>query len=90
MNVTSLYTQLHEIGVVKSQYEFSRLCGRKNTWLSSIKAHRRPISVAALYTLSQNLKRKAQQSPKAQLECAYASVHVLKALEQRCANALEL
>ena len=84
MNITAIYHQLHNIGVVKSQYDFSELCGRKKTWFSSIKCRNRPITIAALHYLTLNLAAKARQYPKAELDCAYASVRVRQMLEQQC------
>ena len=86
MNITAIYQQLHKIGIVKSQYDFSRLCGRKKTWFSSIKSRNRALSVAALYTLAGNLKRQSQQPSPLQLDLAVTSAQVLKQLELRCGS----
>lgn len=87
MNITAIYHQLHDIGVVKSQYEFSKLCGRRNTWFSSIKARNRSASVGAVYTLANNLKSQAQRSSPIQVDLALASAQLFKLLEKRCQGA---
>ena len=83
MNIAKLYSDLHDNGLVQSQYEFSKLCGRKKTWFSSIKCRNRPITIAALHALSLNLAAKARQYPKAELDCAYASARVRQLLDQQ-------
>ena len=84
MNITAIYRQLHDIGVVKSQYEFSQLCGRRNTWFSSIKARNRTASIGAVYTLANNLKSQAQRNSPIQLDLAFASAQLFKLLDKRC------
>ena len=49
------------LGLVKSQYEFSKLCGRKRTWFSANKSIDRPISTAAAAILSMRLAEHAKQ-----------------------------
>ena len=83
MNIKSLYTNLRNIGVVTTQYEFSGLCGRKKTWFSSIKSRQRPITIAALYFLAHNLAQRAKTYPQQQVDCALASAQVQQLLQQR-------
>jgi hypothetical protein len=87
MNIATVYHQLHKIGFVKSQYEFSKLCGRKKTWFSAIKAANRNVSVSALFTLAQNLKHQAQRPSPVQFDLAFASAQLFKQLEKRCGSA---
>lgn len=87
MNCVNIYHQLYKIGIVKTQYEFSKLCGRKKTWFSAIKAANRTVSVSALYTLAQNLKYQAQRPSPVQFDLAFASAQLFKQLEKRCASA---
>ena len=83
MNIKSLYTNLRNIGVVTTQYEFSELCGRKKSWFSSIKCRDRPITIAALYFLNHNLAQRAKTYPQQQVDCALASAQVQQLLQQR-------
>lgn len=57
----SLYAVCKSLGLVKSQYEFSKLCGRKRTWFSANKSIDRPISTAAAAILSMRLAEHAKQ-----------------------------
>ena len=84
MTINTVYQHLHNIGIVATQYEFSQLCGRKKSWFSSIKARNRNASVAAIYTLAQNLKSQAQRKSPIQFDLAVASAHLFKLLEKRC------
>ena len=87
MNIKSLYTNLLNIGVVSSQYEFSELCGRKKTWFSSIKSRKRPIAIAALHSLAHNLASRAQSYPQRQIDCALASAQVQQLLREQVRSA---
>ena len=51
----SIYDTIHSLGIVRSQYEFGYLCGRKESWLSCSKSVDRPISIGALVSLAVNL-----------------------------------
>jgi hypothetical protein len=59
MNNSDFYTTLFEtarsLGIADSQYAFSKLCGRKQSWFSSAKSVNRPISMNALTTLAVKL-----------------------------------
>ena len=43
--------------LVQSQYEFGKLCGRKQSWLSCVKSMDRQMSVGALVSLAVNLEQ---------------------------------
>lgn len=53
----SIYDTIHCLGIVQSQYEFSHLCGRDDSWFSSAKSVNRPISMDALASLAVSLER---------------------------------
>ena len=61
-NIQTLYDQVCQLGVVRTQYEFGVLCGRTRSWLSCCKASDREASVAALVTLAWNLDRMRRTS----------------------------
>ena len=86
MNINTLYITLRETGVVRSQYEFSELCGRKKTWFSSIKCRAMPITRTALHSLARNLAIRAQSYPQRQIDCAIVSAQVRQLLVQRTAT----
>lgn len=56
-----IYESLHTAGVVRSQYEFSRMCGRCVSWFSSSRCQQREMSAGALANLSISLEAKAMQ-----------------------------
>ena len=49
--VNGIYEDLHEIGVVRSQYELSRWMGQSESYFSSIKARDRELGTGALIAL---------------------------------------
>jgi len=53
----SIYDTVRSMGLVQSQYEFGKLCGRKQSWLSCAKSMDRQMSIGALVTLAVNLER---------------------------------
>lgn len=55
-----IYNTCKEIGLVETQHEFSRLCGRNDTWFSSSKARDKPISTHAAVTLAVRLRQLSQ------------------------------
>ena len=57
--IQTLYECVRDLGLVSSQYEFGRLCGRKESWLSASKCLDRPMTLGALVTLAYNLERKS-------------------------------
>ena len=57
MFLQSIYDTMRSMGIVQSQYEFGRLCGRKESWLSCAKCADRPMTTAALVSLAVNLDR---------------------------------
>ena len=53
----TIYESTKSLGVIKTQDEFSRLCGRKASWFSASKCVDRELSLAALITLTKALER---------------------------------
>ena len=61
----SLFQSCKQLGLVETQYDFSKLCGRNTTWFSASKCRNLPISSHAAITLSVRLKRYAdEQAPR--------------------------
>jgi hypothetical protein len=52
----ALYDGTRHLGLVKSQYEFGYLCGRKESWLSCAKSVDRSMPLDALVILAVNLE----------------------------------
>ena len=58
----TLFDQVRDLGVVRTQYEFGILCGRDKSWLSSCKAYNRDASLGVLLTLAWELDRMQETS----------------------------
>jgi hypothetical protein len=56
----TIYDSTRALGVVATQSEFSRLCGRKDSWFSASRAVERDLSIGALITLTKALERLPQ------------------------------
>lgn len=52
----TLYDGTRHLGIVKSQYEFGYLCGRKESWLSCAKSVDRSMPLDALVILAVSLE----------------------------------
>ena len=59
--LTKLFGQCKSLGIVKSQYEFSRLCGRQQSWYSASKCRNVQISTDAAVTLSVMIEKRARE-----------------------------
>jgi hypothetical protein len=55
-----IYTILNRSNVVRSQSEFSQLCGKCTSYFSALQSKQIPISVAALVRLNLNVRRMAE------------------------------
>ena len=53
----TIFDSTRSLGLIKTQNEFSRLCGRKDSWFSVSKAVERDLSIGALITLATALER---------------------------------
>jgi hypothetical protein len=53
----TIYDSTRLLGLINTQHEFSRLCGRKASWFSASKSVDRELSLAALITLTKALER---------------------------------
>ena len=58
----TLFDQVRDLGVVRTQYEFGILCGRDKSWLSSSKSYNRDASLSVLLTLAWKLDRMLETS----------------------------
>ncbi len=53
----TIFDSTRSLGLIKTQNEFSRLCGRKDSWFSVSKAVERDLSIGVLITLATALER---------------------------------
>lgn len=54
-SISETFEVLREVNTVSNGEEFSRFCGRKSSWFSSLVSHGREPSLEALFVLSGNL-----------------------------------
>jgi hypothetical protein len=66
--LTKLFRQCKALGLANSQYEFSRLCGRKPSWFSSSRCRNVAISTDAAVTLSVKLEKSARDDLNSELQ----------------------
>jgi hypothetical protein len=57
-----LFATLTKLGLVNSQFDFSRRLGRNATYFSVMRSRRQPVSVAALASLAAYLRSQAQST----------------------------
>ena len=87
----SIFLLVHEAGLVKNQYEFSKLCGRNPTWFATVAARGIPMSIAALGTLAANVVLSAELEQDAKRKPLLHRLHakLLDEMAVRCrANAV--
>jgi hypothetical protein len=58
-HLQNIYETVKEIGLVKNQYDFSKLCGRTAAWFSCVKTRNQPFTPSAAITLSLTLRMRA-------------------------------
>lgn len=56
-NIQNIYECVKEIGLVRNQYDFSKLCGRTAAWFSCVKTRNLQFTPAAAITLSLTLRK---------------------------------
>jgi|APCry1669189034_1035192.scaffolds.fasta_scaffold386031_1 hypothetical protein len=77
-----LFESCRELHIVRTQSEFSQLCGRTAHWFSTCKSKNLPLSTEALLTLSIKLSAAAKSKVPKHLR------HRAKVLNQNIATAL--
>lgn len=65
-NLSQLYDECRDLGVINSQKAFSVLCGKQPSWFSSTQARRRVPSTESLVTLFVRLG-KVEEATKTEL-----------------------
>ena len=60
-DIQNIYESIKAIGLVKNQYDFSKLCGRTAAWFSCLKTRNQPFTTAAALTLSLSLRMRANE-----------------------------
>ena len=87
-----LYQKFQSLGLVQTQDDFSRLCGRNPTWFSSLKARRIPLSTAAAITLHMRLAEYIDGglNPTVQVLAEELSDEIMQFARSRCNRKREL
>ena len=57
-----LFFTMTKLGLVSSQFDFSRRLGRNSTYFSVMRSRRQPVSVSALASLASYLRGQAQST----------------------------
>jgi hypothetical protein len=60
-SIQNIYETVKAIGLVKNQYDFSKLCGRTAAWFSCVKTRNQAFTPAAALTLSLSLRMRANE-----------------------------
>jgi hypothetical protein len=60
-DIQNIYESIKAIGLVKNQYDFSKLCGRTAAWFSCLKTRNHKFTPAAAMTLSITLRMRANE-----------------------------
>ena len=81
-----LITELKRLGVVKTQYDFSRLCGKNPSYFSSMQTKGFGLKLASLTFLSARLRKRSANvsDPKVSMVLSYADRVVQEAIEEKC------
>lgn len=58
----TLFATMTHLGLVTSQFDFSRRLGRNATYFSVMRSRRKPVSVSALASLASYLRGQAQST----------------------------
>lgn len=84
----ALFQCCKQLGLVETQYDFSKLCGRRSTWFSASKCRNLPISTHAAVTLSVRLRQRAETElpPKQRVHARRLSETLLELAATRAAQ----
>lgn len=82
----SIYLRLRDAGLVRTQYEFSELCGPNPTWFSCIGARQLEMSITALGLLVANISMRTEAIPDVAQQTNLMNLHALLSseLSARC------
>lgn len=81
-----LITELKRLGVVKTQYDFSRLCGKNPSYFSSMQAKGFGLKLGSLTFLASRIRKRSSEvhDPKVSIVLSYADRVVQEAIEEKC------
>ena len=81
-----LITELKRLGVVKTQYDFSRLCGKNPSYFSSMQAKGFGLKLGSLAFLASRIRKRGSEvrDPKVSMVLSYADRVVQQAIDEKC------
>ena len=81
-----LITELKRLGVVKTQYDFSRLCGKNPSYFSSMQAKGFGLKLGSLAFLASRIRKRGSEvrDPRVSMVLSYADRVVQQAIDEKC------
>ena len=81
-----LLAELKRLGIVQTQYDLSRLCGRNPSYFSSMMAKRQGLKLGSLILLASRLRKRSAEVADARvgLVLHQADQLVRQAIEEKC------
>lgn len=81
-----LLAELKRLGVVETQYDFSRLCGKNPSYFSSMRAKGYGVKLSSLAFLSNRLRKRSSETanPTVSMVLHQANRMVEHAIEEKC------
>jgi hypothetical protein len=81
-----LLAELKRLGIVQTQYDLSRLCGRNPSYFSSMMTKRQGLKLASLMLLASRLRQRSREVSDARVGMVLhqADELVRQAIEEKC------
>ncbi len=81
-----LLADLRQLGIVQTQYDLSRLCGRNPSYFSSMMAKRQGLKLGSLMLLASRLRKRSGEVAAARVGMVLhqATLLVREAIEEKC------
>lgn len=69
-----IFTSLQKMNIVESQYDFSRLMGKSDSYFSSLQCKKIPVSISALANLVCELRKISNSEPNSRKKSLLSSL----------------
>lgn len=69
-----IFTSLQKMHIVESQYDFSRLMGKSDSYFSSLQCKQTPVSISALANLVCELRKLSNSEPNSRKKSLISSL----------------
>ena len=82
----TLITDLKRLGVVQTQYEFSRLCGKNPSYFSSMRTKGFGLKIGSLTFMSVRIRKRMEEIKDVRVNAVltHADKLIQKAIEEKC------